>query len=649
MANVVITGPILDSFGQPANGYLYGEQTARQEIDGALITTVRVKSRVIDGVPFLDDGVTPLVAPSTPAGEAMTWVEDFRNYDKQIIRATIVPTAGPVAYAALVDVVQPITTTTYIVPGWSRDIAGIGDEVNAALTIVNYAIDNISTIVSTEISDQDIPGQAGAAVTSKVTGLDLVEASDVRVPKRNIDSSLLWTARTPDGRPIWSSAGPDGGPAPFARAVIAKQSGHVLTRDNYSGTMDASRRGDEATTGPDGKIPSATLKRYAMRQVPVWAKRGREIHVSTAAELEAAFVTIEADAGNGWWYDVLLAPGTYNMRERIIPTRTRLISVVRHAANIRLDNPDTVSVAVANAESPVWPIWDVDLVGCMFSVHNGRYSAHHDQDAANRDTQQRTIDCLFVHEGNTVAGAWSNPPAWGSGTASGLENYHYRSTFRSGGWAFAVHSNRPFDRPSITRLDECVLEPGGPVALLVASLGSQTTDRLELVNCRIGGHYIQHDASPWRATDGSSAHVEFAISLIGCDVMGWLDTSGGSPDYYPSQPDKELSATASGAVTKWDALVFDASRGVVKTAPTTATAEQFVGIALNDAASGARVRVLREAKLFPTQTRGGVTSWAFDAPVYLSTITPGALAASGTARVGSGVGAANIIHLKGRN
>lgn len=541
-------------------------------------------------------------------------------------------------------------------------IAVMGDVTGAMLiladgTQMQAAVDGrVRLVVVRTLAEDPTIVQEGVdqALATGLAGRDILQGGigDDRVALLVDDTvtDAAWGIRSKRGFLAWNAVDRrTGGPMPHSRKVIAKQSGHVFVpQDGLSGAMDKRRRGSEALT-VGGKITAGVLRRWAMRFLPLWFSRGREITV-TPETLEATLQAIEADAVNGWWYDIFLTPGVYSLRERIPPTRVRLISPVRYGARIRLENPDTVSVAVANTESPIWPIHDIELVGLEVSVKNGRYAAHHDQDATNVNTRQVTTDCRFVHEGNTVPGSWTAPPAWGSGTARGLVQEHTRTTFQAKGHAFAVHSNRPFlDRPSVSRLTECVLEPGGALSMLVASLGSQTTDRLELVNCKIGGHYIRHEATPWRATDGSAPHVEFAITLLGCDVMGWEDTTGS--DYYPSQPDKELVATASGPIAKWQALVFDGARNVVKVAPTDATADQFVGVALNAAAAGERVRVLREAKLFPGQTQTG-GAWTFDQKVYLSPITPGAFwsaGAPGAAPVGVGVGALNIIHIKGRS
>lgn len=169
MPNTVITGPILDSFGQPVNGYLYGAQTARSVIDGALVTQTVVKARVIDGTPFLDDGVTPLEVPATVVdAEAFEWVEDFRPYRGEVVRYTDIPDAGPVAYAALRERARPIGSSTWIVPGWARELvdanAGIAASVEHVDTVkadIDATVDGFGTTVS---DAQEVIADAAAEV-----------------------------------------------------------------------------------------------------------------------------------------------------------------------------------------------------------------------------------------------------------------------------------------------------------------------------------------------------------------------------------------------------------------------------------------------------------------------------------------------------
>lgn len=162
MANTVITGPILDSFGQPANGYLYGAQTARSAIDGALVTQLVVKSRVVDGTPFLDDGITPLEVPATAVDtEAFEWVEDLRPYLKQVVRHTIIPAAGPVAYADLQEVKKPAESSTWIVPGWARELV----DANAGIAGSVAHVDQVKTEIDTTIDGfGDTVTEAQAAI-----------------------------------------------------------------------------------------------------------------------------------------------------------------------------------------------------------------------------------------------------------------------------------------------------------------------------------------------------------------------------------------------------------------------------------------------------------------------------------------------------
>jgi hypothetical protein len=167
LANTVITGPILDSFGQPVEGYLYGAQTARAAVDGALVTQTAVKGRVINGQPFLDDGVTPLEVPATALDtEAFEWIEDFRPYLKQTVRFTTIPVNGPVAYADLQDVKQPAESSTWIVPGWARELV----DANAGMAGTIAYIDAVKTdIDATAAEVEGFAGTNNAQVAAMAT------------------------------------------------------------------------------------------------------------------------------------------------------------------------------------------------------------------------------------------------------------------------------------------------------------------------------------------------------------------------------------------------------------------------------------------------------------------------------------------------
>jgi lysophospholipase L1-like esterase len=173
MANTVITGPILDSFGQPVNGYLYGSQTARSVIDGALVTQTIVKARVIDGTPFLDDGITPLEVPSTAVdAEAFEWVEDFRPYRDQVVRYTDIPEAGPVAYAVLPERARPIGSSTWIVPGWARELV----DANAGIAASVEHVDTVKADIDTTVDGFDTAVAAATqtidSAVEEITGID---------------------------------------------------------------------------------------------------------------------------------------------------------------------------------------------------------------------------------------------------------------------------------------------------------------------------------------------------------------------------------------------------------------------------------------------------------------------------------------------
>jgi hypothetical protein len=245
LANTVITGPILDSFGQPVNGYLYGAQTARSVIDGALVTQTIVKGRVIDGQLFLDDGVTPLEVPATAVdAEAFEWVEDFKPYKTQTVRYTTIPAAGPVAYAELQDVKQPAGSSTWIVPGWARELV----EANAGMAASVAYVDGVKVAIAASaaaaeaaVGDAQEAGTnaaqaaVGPAVDAKLAGMQIPTYASLNPSAPDTDN-LLETLDAGQNR-TWVEVGPTGGPSPYASDFIEREHPIRRTAGDASGYL----------------------------------------------------------------------------------------------------------------------------------------------------------------------------------------------------------------------------------------------------------------------------------------------------------------------------------------------------------------------------------------------------------------------------
>lgn len=353
------------------------------------------------------------------------------------------------------------------------------------------------------IDDADIPGQVEAGITGSSTVTAAVQAA----------------------------AGPAVGAEVAARKLIEGVDSPAAS----GGVTDVVGWASETTTPVTGNVLGTVLDRWEGRRNPAASRQARRVlTVTSQAEFDAAWATIAAQLTFGWWWDIIMTPGlTVTARELVLPgkpSKVRLICPVRGGATIMLDNPDGSGAAITNIQSPLWPIWDCEIIGVKVTAHNGRYALHHDQDGTNVDTTQLTEDCFFEHLGNSdsSSGVWRTPPAWGSGVASGQRTVHRRTVFRSAGeHPYAVHSNRPYTRPAVVRMEDCVLEvaaygnSGDGRAILLASLGSQVTCRLDISGTRFRGlHYIEHVTAPWRATDGSAPHVEWDVRLSGSDTIG---------------------------------------------------------------------------------------------------------------------------------
>jgi hypothetical protein len=293
LANTVITGPILDSFGQPVDGYLYGAQTARSVIDGALVTQTIVKGRVIDGQLFLDDGVTPLEVPATAVdAEAFEWVEDFKPYKTQTVRYTTIPAAGPVAYAELQDVKKPAGSSTWIVPGWARELV----EANAGMAASVAYVDGVKvTIAASAAAAEAAVGDAqeagtnaaqaavGPAVDAKLAGLQVPTYASFN-PTAPETENLLETIDASSNR-LWLEAGPTGGPSSYASDFIERE--HPIRRTSGGASGYLVEVVDEAdnlvwgSAANDGMAPENHI-RLLMERGEKYRKGGTDVNLLDA-------------------------------------------------------------------------------------------------------------------------------------------------------------------------------------------------------------------------------------------------------------------------------------------------------------------------------------------------------------------------------
>ncbi|WP_144795683.1 hypothetical protein [Microbacterium paludicola] len=93
-----ITGPILDSSGRPANGYLRVRASRPFDSAGSHITEARGVARVVNGVPVDTGGAWSL--PPTPEGVYLTLVQDLDGDQLQEFNV-IVPERQTMTYSEL--------------------------------------------------------------------------------------------------------------------------------------------------------------------------------------------------------------------------------------------------------------------------------------------------------------------------------------------------------------------------------------------------------------------------------------------------------------------------------------------------------------------------------------------------------------------
>lgn len=160
---------------------------------------------------------------------------------------------------------------------------------------------------------------------------------------------------------------------------------------------------------------------------------------------------------------------------------------------------------------------NIAATGRLFNLRvtgqNLRYPVHSETNGTIPDRDQQVIDCYLENFGNqevrdyvTSQGgdpnqvfATSSP--WGFGNSSGQTVTIKRSTLK-GSNGFYIHTNKDFDRPSYTRLEDNRLicnYDGGP-GIVFAPLGSGRGDTLEMIGNEVGGG-ILFAPIPWLTDD----------------------------------------------------------------------------------------------------------------------------------------------------
>lgn len=98
---ITITGPVLDSAGRPANGWL--RVTASRPFDTAQghVTQALSTASVRDGVPLI--GGQPLKLPATPDGVYMTIIQDLDGDRTQRFDVVVPEADSAISYSQLLS------------------------------------------------------------------------------------------------------------------------------------------------------------------------------------------------------------------------------------------------------------------------------------------------------------------------------------------------------------------------------------------------------------------------------------------------------------------------------------------------------------------------------------------------------------------
>ena len=173
---VITGGPLLNSAGEPTNGRLFLEQTARFETATGFVTQARYVARVVNGQILKADSDQPLDIPPTPDTQALRIYEELGGM-KLLTRTVAIPNEATVTYAQLQDVVPPAQSGSFVVPDWVAEMLAAKDDAVSSASLaasseaaaVNAAADAESAraaAVAAQTAAEAVPAQVDTAMAS---------------------------------------------------------------------------------------------------------------------------------------------------------------------------------------------------------------------------------------------------------------------------------------------------------------------------------------------------------------------------------------------------------------------------------------------------------------------------------------------------
>ncbi|MDI4649065.1 OmpL47-type beta-barrel domain-containing protein [Cohnella hashimotonis] len=258
-------------------------------------------------------------------------------------------------------------------------------------------------------------------------------------------------------------------------------------------------------------------------------------------------------------YVILVYPGVYTDIEWIVKPYVTLRGTDRDTVWLKGELPASSNNSQITGSSTVWLRGTATLENLTITAKNMRYPVHSEQSGGNKDAVHTVRNVHIEHYGNLEAVQYrqnwiaANPGvpldpdhdpaqvwggsggdgshAWGYGSASGVLETFYDSTFVSKATGWYVHNREDFTKPQINIInDSKIVSTSQSKPVAIQSLGSGTDDEVIFNNTEFVGTYMTQDDIPWitqKPENQYADHADYKVTLNNSTPIGYDDRHRG--------------------------------------------------------------------------------------------------------------------------
>ncbi|NOU85370.1 hypothetical protein GC102_06195 [Paenibacillus sp. LMG 31460] len=278
-------------------------------------------------------------------------------------------------------------------------------------------------------------------------------------------------------------------------------------------------------------------------------------------------------------YIILIYPGVYTEKNWVVKPYTTLRGTDRETVILKGENSPSATNLEITDQSTLWLKGTANLENLTITARNMRYPVHSEDSGNNKDAVHIVKNSHIEHYGNLEAINYRNswvaahpgvtPPAdldptkvwggqrggiastWGYGSASGVRETFYDSSFVSKSVGWYVHNREDFTKPQINVINNSqIVSTETLQPILIQSLGSGTNDEVIFNNTEIIGTYMVQNDSPWitqKPENQYANHADYNVTFTNSTPIGYEDGHRGRAlALFSSSTGSQSSVRASG-------------------------------------------------------------------------------------------------------